>query len=226
MISCKSLILGAIVFFMLLYAARGTPTQPLSPDEQARVLLKLAPRLAPQAVGIALSALHRLRIAGLPVRSDVLTIIDFTKPSAERRLWVFDLVHTRVLFEELAAHGRNSGDQRAAKFSNATSSLMSSLGAFLTGETYLGKHGLSLRLEGMEEGINDNSMSRAIVIHGAKYVSDAIAISRGRIGRSWGCPAVRSEIAARLIETIKNGSLVLAYYPDQSWLRTSQFASP
>jgi hypothetical protein len=160
------------------------------------------------------------------VRSDVLTVIDYTKPSNERRLWVFDLNHSRVLFEELTAHGKNSGDNQAVRFSNAPGSLMTSLGAFTTGNAYVGRHGLSLRLEGLEKGINDNSMSRAIVIHAADYVSDAIAKAKGQIGRSWGCPAVRPQIARRLIETIQGGTLVLAYYPDRSWLQTSKLAAP
>jgi hypothetical protein len=130
------------------------------------------------------------------------------------------------LFEELAAHGKNSGDDRALRFSNAPQSLESSLGAFLTGETYMGKHGLSLRLAGLEKGINDNSLSRDIVIHGANYVSEAVARARGRIGRSWGCPAVRTEIARQLIETLKGGSLVVAYYPDRDWLQTSKLVGP
>jgi hypothetical protein len=196
------------------------------PDTQFSIFLKLAPRLSPQALETALTALRRLQASGAHVRSDVLTIIDYTKPSTERRLWVFDLAHSRVLFEEMTAHGKNSGDILAVRFSNAPNSLMTSLGAFLTGDTYIGKHGLSLRLQGLEKGINDNSMERAIVIHAAGYVSDAIAKGKGRIGRSWGCPAVRPEVAHRLIQTLLGGSLVLAYYPDRSWLETSTLARP
>jgi hypothetical protein len=98
---------------------------------------------------------------------------------------------------------------------------MSSLGAFLTGDTYLGAHGLSLRLQGLEKGVNDNSMERAIVIHAADYVNDRVGRSKGRLGRSWGCPAVRPEIARRLIETVQGGALLLAYYPEKFWPRTS-----
>jgi hypothetical protein len=173
-----------------------------------------------------LTALHRLQASGAKVRSDVLTVIDYTKPSTERRLWVFDLTHMSVLFQELTAHGRNSGDNLAVRFSNAPNSLMTSLGAFLTGDTYIGKHGLSLRLRGMEKGVNDNSMERAIVIHAAAYVSDPIAKAKGRIGRSWGCPAVRPEISRSLIEAVQGGTLVLAYYPDRAWLQNSKLASP
>lgn len=206
-----------------LIADSGPPT---APNIQLAALLKLAPRLDPQALKSALTALHRLQGAGEHVRNDVLTIIDYTKPSTERRLWVFDLIHTRVLFEELAAHGKNSGENLALRFSNAPNSLMTSLGTFLAGPTYMGKHGLSLRLEGLEKGINDNSMARAIVLHGADYVSEAAARAKGRIGRSWGCPAVRPEISRRLIETLQGGSVVLAWFPDPGWLRTSRLVGP
>jgi len=184
-------------------------------------LLKRAPRISPDALRTAVTAFDGLRASGLPVRSDVLMVIDYTKLSTEPRLWVFDLHHARVLFEELVAHGKNSGDNRAVRFSNQPGSLMSSLGAFLTGDTYLGAHGLSLRLQGLERGVNDNSMERAIVIHAADYVNERVGKSKGRIGRSWGCPAVRPEIARRLIETVQGGALLLAYYPENFWPRTS-----
>ena len=185
-------------------------------DARFEALSKLTPRLAPQALEFALAALQRVLTSGAQVRSDVLMVVDYSKPSNERRLWVFDLVHTRVLFEELVAHGKNSGDNRAVRFSNAPNSLMTSLGTFLTGGTYIGKYGLSLRLQGLDRGINDNCMSRAIVIHAADYVSDAIARAKGRIGRSWGCPAVRPKIARQLIETVQGGTLMFAYYPARS----------
>jgi L,D-transpeptidase catalytic domain len=195
-----------------------------TPHIQIDALLKLAPQLPPQAVEMALRALDRLEANGTKVRSDVVTIIDYTKPSTERRLWVFDLAHTQVLFHELTAHGKNSGENQAVRFSNDTNSLMSSLGVFLTGDVYTGKHGMSLRLKGLEKGINDNSMERAIVIHPAAYVSEALSNAKGRIGRSWGCPAVRPEISRRLIEAVEGGTLVLAYYPDQNWIQNSKLA--
>jgi L,D-transpeptidase catalytic domain len=218
---------SAIIFSSLIANTVSLPAAPAPPafsDTQFAALLKLAPRLSPRALEAALTALKRLEAGGSKVRSDVLTVIDYTKASTERRLWVLDLAHTRVLFWELAAHGKNSGENQAMRFSNAPNSLMSSLGAFLTGDTYIGKHGLSLRLQGLEKGVNDNSMERAIVIHGAAYVSDLIARTKGRIGRSWGCPAVRPEISRRLIETVQGGTLVLAYYPDRSWVQNSKLA--
>ncbi len=146
-------------------------------------------------------------------------LIDYTKPSSEPRLWVFDLNCKRLLFEEPVAHGKNSGGERSIRFSNEPSSLMSSLGVFLTASTYIGKHGLSLRLRGMEKGINDLSMERGIVIHGADYVRLG-----GPIGRSWGCPAVRPEISGALIESVRDGALLLSYYPQRSWLEMSKLA--
>lgn len=199
---------------------------PTFPQAEFAALLKLAPTLSPKAIEAALLSLVRLEASGAPVRNDVLAIIDYTKASTERRFWVFDLIHRRVLFQELAAHGRNSGDQMAVRFSNAPSSLMSNIGALLTGDTYVGKHGLSLRLQGLEKGINDNCLARAIVIHGAAYVSEVVAQTKGRIGRSWGCPAVRPEVSRNLIEALQGGALVLAYYPDQFWLRNSTLAGP
>jgi len=172
-------------------------------------LLKEVPRVTPRALLMALTALKRLQAAGAAVRPDRLMVIDYAKPSNEPRLWVFDLDSKRLLFEEPAAHGKNSGGDRSTQFSNEPGSLMSSLGVFLTADTYIGKHGLSLRLRGMEEGINDLSMERGLVIHAASYVR-----RDGRIGRSWGCPAVRPEISRALIESVRGGTLLLSYYPE------------
>jgi len=218
-----------LLFFTLFVSVTlgGVPDRTVTaPQNEFTTLLKLAPSISPNALQAALLSLSRLQAAGKPVRQDVLAIIDYTKPSTEPRFWVFDLVHSRVLFHELTAHGKNSGDGMAVRFSNAPNSLMSNIGVLLTGDTYNGKHGLSLRLQGLERGINDNCLSRDIVIHAAPYVNALAARSKGRIGRSWGCPAVRPEISRSLIETLRGGALVLAYYPDQSWLRNSTLAGP
>jgi hypothetical protein len=209
------------VIFLVFFVAGSLPVcgrslQPPNSNTRFNALLKQAPSINPQALQAALTSLRQLQTNGLNVRSDVLAVIDYTKPSTEPRLWVFDLIRTRILFLELVAHGRNSGDNRAVRFSNQSGSLMSSLGIFLTRNTYIGEHGLSLRLQGLEKGINDKSMERAIVIHAASYVSERVARREGRIGRSWGCPAVRPEISLRLIKTIENGTLLLAYYPETS----------
>jgi hypothetical protein len=221
----------SLIVFVFFIAGAGEITRglarPATFELQYSALLKQAPSIDPRALQTALIALGRLQDDGFPVRSDVLMVIDYTKPSTERRLWVFDLNHSHVLFEELVvAHGRNSGGNRAVQFSNQPGSLMSSLGVFLTAGTYIGKHGLSLRLQGLEKGVNDKSMERAIVIHAAEYVSERVGRREGRIGRSWGCPAVRPEVSRQLIETVQGGALLLAYYPENSWLQTSKLARP
>jgi hypothetical protein len=205
----------SVLFLVLtsLVSVHGEPSIPVGQQGQFAYLLKQAPTINPQALQMALSALGRMKAAGRSVRSDVLMVIDYSRRSTEPRLWVFDLNHAGVLFHELVAHGRNSGDDRAVRFSNEPGSLMSSLGLFLTADTYMGKHGLSLRLQGLEKGVNDNSLDRAIVIHAADYVSESVAQRSGRIGRSWGCPAVRPAISKKLIETVQGGVLLLAYYP-------------
>jgi hypothetical protein len=152
-----------------------------------------------------------------------LTVIDFSRPSTQKRLWVYDLRSRALLFHEHVAHGRGSGENMASSFSNVPESYQSSLGLFRTGEAYVGKHGLSLRLDGLERGINDRARERAIVIHGADYVNAATAQAQGRLGRSLGCPAVRPEVAKSLINAVKEGGLLFAYYPEQSWLGASSY---
>ncbi len=152
-----------------------------------------------------------------------LAVIDYSLPSTQPRLWIFDVASARLLFQELVAHGRNSGAAEAEHFSNRDGSKMSSLGLYQTTETYYGSNGYSLRLRGLDKGFNDNALSRAIVMHGAAYVSEAIAGRLGRLGRSWGCPAVRQEVARTVIDTLKGGALLFAYYPDRQWLAESAF---
>lgn len=156
-------------------------------------------------------------------RPSLLTVIDYSRPSTQPRLWVLDLARGRQLFQELVAHGRGSGDDRATRFSNEPGSLQSSLGLFRTGETYVGSNGYSLRLDGLEPGINDRARERAIVMHGAPYVNPGTARTIGRLGRSWGCPALSLNIAREVIDVIKDGSLVFVYYPDQRWQQASRF---
>ena len=154
-----------------------------------------------------------------------LTIIDYSRPSASKRMWVLDLEARQVLFEDLVAHGQGSGDNLPTKFSNEADSHQSSLGLFVTGDTYVGKNGYSLRLDGLDAGFNDHARDRAIVMHGAPYVSPEFVRAQGRLGRSWGCPALSEDIARTVIDRIKGGDLVFAYYPDQNWLRASKYLS-
>ena len=151
----------------------------------------------------------------------LLTIIDFTKPSTEKRLFIIDLNNQELIHHTLVAHGKNTGLNLAESFSNTSQSLQSSLGFYTTGEPYYGKHGYSLRLDGLEEGINDNARKRAIVIHGAKYVSEDFIETHGRLGRSWGCPALPLEQTKEIIDLIKKGSCLYIYSDDENYLKNS-----
>ena len=152
-----------------------------------------------------------------------LTVIDYSKPSTEKRLWVFDLTTHELLYEELVAHGQGSGANHASAFSNTPDTHQTSLGLFVTGATYVGKNGYSLRMDGLDKGINDRARERAIVMHGAPYVSDAFVRANGRLGRSHGCPAISDAVARPMIDRVKGGGLVFAYYPDAEWLKTSKY---
>jgi hypothetical protein len=152
-----------------------------------------------------------------------LTVIDYSRPSTEKRLWVYDLTTRRLLYEELVAHGQGTGANLATKFSNQPDSHQTSLGLFVTDETYVGRNGYSLRLDGLDKGWNDRARERAIVMHGAPYVSPAFVKANGRLGRSHGCPAVSDAVARQLIDRVKGGSLVFAYYPDPGFLKTSKY---
>lgn len=152
-----------------------------------------------------------------------LTIIDYSKPSTEPRLWVLDLKARQLLFEELVSHGQGSGGNVPTKFSNQPDSHQTSIGLFVTDTPYVGRNGYSLRLDGLDTGFNDRARERAIVMHGAPYVNKDITKSLGRLGRSHGCPAVRDAVARELIDRVKGGNLVFSYYPDSQWLKTSKY---
>ncbi|WP_224014141.1 murein L,D-transpeptidase catalytic domain family protein [Ferruginibacter albus] len=152
----------------------------------------------------------------------ILTIIDFTKSSAQKRLFTIDLTKMKVLFNTYVAHGQNSGEAFATKFSNLDESNKSSLGFYETADTYLGKHGCSMHLEGLEKGFNDNAYARDIVMHGADYVNEQLIRSRGYIGRSLGCPAVSPKMVRPIINKIKNGTCLFIYGNDNSYLSSSR----
>jgi hypothetical protein len=148
-------------------------------------------------------------------------VIDYSRPSTEPRLWLIDVEAGRVLAVEHVAHGRGSGEDRATRFSNVEGSYQTSLGLYVANETYVGGNGYSLRLDGLDPGYNDRARERLIVMHGADYVDPLQALRQGRLGRSYGCPAVRPEVARELIDQLKGGQLLFAYYPDTRWLASS-----
>jgi hypothetical protein len=194
-------------------AATGT-TAPVRGAVAAK-LAQAAPHANPQVLALAVRALRCVRRTR-PVRT--LGVIDYSLPSTTPRLWVFDLARGTLLFHVLVAHGSNTGGQYARHFSNREGSHMSSLGTFVADGTYVGHNGYSLRLKGLDGRFNDQAEKRAIVIHGASYVSRRFASTVGRLGRSWGCPAVRPAVAKPLIDAIRKQSMVFAYYPDPTFL--------
>ena len=151
----------------------------------------------------------------------LLTLIDFRMSSNKKRLWVIDLKKHKVLYHTLVAHGRNTGNEFAKTFSNVPNSNSSSLGFYVTGETYYGKHGLSMRLDGVESGFNNNARRRAIVMHGADYVDKSYTKSYGRIGRSFGCPSIPMSYHKDMIPKLANKSCLFIYYPDANYLENS-----
>ena len=152
---------------------------------------------------------------GTIANKEVISIVDFSKHSSKKRLFVIDLENGKLLFNTYVAHGRNSGKYMATAFSNNAESKKSCLGFFVTGDTYMGMHGFSLRLSGLEKGINDNAYSRAIVVHGAAYVSEEAIRLQGFVGRSFGCPALPTQLSQPIIETIKGGSCLFIYSTDK-----------
>jgi len=179
--------------------------------------------ISPDVLSLALRAVQCGVASGDLQAPPTLTVIDYSRPSVEPRLWVYDLKTGKLLFKELVAHGRNTGENIATRFSDAMNSHQSSLGLFVTSDTYVGNNGYSLRLDGLEPGVNARARERAIVMHGAPYVDPKLAASQGRLGRSWGCPALREAVARDVINTIRGGGVIFSYYPDAHWLKTSRF---
>ena len=168
---------------------------------------------------MALVGFHYLELAN----KDVMTIIDYSQPSTADRLFIIDMVNCKLLFNTLIAHGKNSGENLATVFSNVPESKISSIGFFVTAETYMGDNGYSLRIDGIEKGINHNARKRDIVIHKADYVSKAFIEQEGRLGRSWGCPALPNELSKDIIDLIKEGTCIFVYGEDESYFIKSNF---
>jgi len=178
--------------------------------------------LSKEAFNEAITGYLHLQKAGNIQNTGIISIVDFSLPSFKKRLFVLDMENGKLLFNTLVAHGRNSGQIIATKFSNRFRSFESSLGFYLTGETYNGQKGFSLRLLGMEQGINSNAFSRGIVVHAAAYVDEEFTQASGRLGRSEGCPAVPFSVHRSLIETIKNGSCFFIYGKDKRYVNRSK----
>ncbi|MXS70537.1 hypothetical protein GSF70_04840 [Flavobacteriaceae bacterium W22] len=172
----------------------------------------------------AILGFNNLKKAGkLNEDAHLLTVCDFSMSSNKKRLWVIDMNERKVVFNSLVAHGKNTGEEFAEKFSNTESSYQSSLGFYITDTTYEGGNGYSLRLLGMDKGFNDAALQRAVVMHGADYVSEEFAAAHKRIGRSWGCPAVPRALAEPMINTIKGKNVLFIYYPDENYLSSSEW---
>jgi len=209
-----------LVLFLLPSCATAPPSCGLPPASPLAEIDDSWPR--PEVLELAMQAYQCGDREGRFDRS-VLTVIDYSLPSSEPRLWVIDLQQKQVLYHELVAHGEGSGDTVPAAFSNEVGSHQSSLGLFRTDEVYTGRFGYSLRLSGLEPGINDKARERAIVVHGMSDVSHAFAAQWGTIARSWGCPALPEDVAPQIIDSIAGGSAVFAYYPDTQWLEQSHY---
>jgi hypothetical protein len=186
-------------------------------------LTKLAPDANAQVLSLALEARACAAASLGQAPAPRLAVIDYSLPSTTPRLWVFDLAANKLLFREVVAHGQGTGENMARNFSNKDGSHQSSLGLFRTAGTYTGHNGYSLRMQGLEPGTNDAAMARAIVMHGAPYVNAKMAQQKGRLGRSWGCPALRPEVAKQVIDSLKDGQMIFSYYPNSNWLAKSPF---
>lgn len=181
--------------------------------DDVALISRLAPKINPIVISEAVSAMKCAQNHGVGKAASRIAIIDYTIPSRHKRLWVFDLKAQKLLFEEHVAHGQGSGHDVPNQFSDRDGSHQTSLGLFLTDATYQGGNGYSLKLHGLSKEFNASAMRRLIVMHGARYVNPLAAMSMGRLGRSWGCPAVRTEVAKPMIDTLKQGQFIYAHGP-------------
>jgi len=198
------------------------PVVPQSPAEIKAILNEQAPTLSAAVIDKVLTTLECANKYNVEHNS-MLTVIDYSLPSNEKRLWVFDLKAKKLLYNTYVSHGLNSGVLLTDYFSNKNNSKASSMGVYKTEKSYYGRHGLSLQLTGLDSGFNDNAANRAVVMHGGWYVEEQFIKKYGRAGRSWGCPAVPDELSKPIIDTIKDDSLFVVYYPNDKWLLKSKF---
>ena len=214
---CK---ITASIFALSLICFSNKAQEEKMDNHQLWIDCKLEGVISFDIFNIALTGLYQIENQ---CKKNIVSIIDFTRPSTEKRLFIIDLEHKILIYKCYVAHGRNSGDNYAKSFSNDPASLKSSLGFFLTAETYSGDHGYSLKLDGLEKGINNNARVREIVIHGAEYVSEEFIKMYGRLGRSWGCPSIQVEISKEIIDKISGGSCLYIHSDDNYYKENSVF---
>ncbi len=203
--------------------APAAATLIIDPDRALLARLQqLAPTADPGVLALAVEARACTVASGEVAPETRLAVIDYSRPSTDKRLWVFDIANERLLFNEYVSHGQGSGDNYATRFSNVEGSYATSLGLYRTAETYNGSNGYSMRMDGLDPGFNDNARARAIVMHGAWYANPDLIRRQGRLGRSQGCPALREGIARQVIDTLKGEQLVFAYADDAPWLERSR----
>lgn len=226
----KKVLVTLCLFFSLSTLSTSTfahyviAERPLISSESASVWFRAYDELHLGAAGLKREVFeYALRGLQKIDAKPILSIVDMSQPSTQKRLYVIDLANQKLLFNTYVSHGRNTGELMASSFSNTNSSNKSSLGFYKTLGTYMGKHGLSLKLKGLERGFNDNAYERAIVLHGADYVCEDFVRRTGRLGRSQGCPAVPNDVSQKIIDAVKGGSCLFVYYPDQDYLRKSTY---
>lgn len=217
-----TLLSSALLSVNLTTSATDLRKTALDVEQEVRNLAAKAPELKPSVLKMALHAYNTALDNG-NVKKQLLTVIDYSLPSSKQRMWIFDLSKNELLYKLNVAHGRNSGMTTPNHFSNRNSSKESSLGTFVTKETYIGSKGYSLNLQGLEKGFNDQAYTRRVVIHGAWYVEPDFIKRAGRAGRSWGCPSIAKSLAKPVINTIKGGSVIFAYFPDKKYLKQSEY---
>jgi hypothetical protein len=191
-------------------------------NTEVQHLSKKAPGLDKQALKLALAAYRKATLSG-ETKKPILTVIDYSKPSSSERLWVFDVTHEKLLLHTYVAHGKNSGGTTPTHFSNQNESKETSLGTYVTQDTYIGAHGYSLNIKGLEKGFNDQAYTRRVVVHGASYVEPEFIKSLGHAGRSFGCLAVAQTLSKSFINLIKDGTVIFAYYPDKQYISHSHY---
>jgi hypothetical protein len=231
MILKSSLLFFSLLVICSLIHPGSWPDQPDQPshggeDQFGSAISKVykslqEPALNPEAFRMALSGYRSLCAKGLVERDSLITIIDYTLPSSEERFFVINLRQNRIIFKSLVAHGRNSGELYATRFSNRAQSHQSAIGFYITGAPYMGGQGYSMQLTGVDTGYNDKARMRSIVVHGAHYVTPRYVSQYGRLGRSFGCPALPPYVNQEIINCIRDGSVLFSYYPDKEYIRGS-----